>query len=198
MGGLRHAREQRYHLGMSEPDFQPTLVGPTVIVRPVTSGDWAELFDAGSDPEIWKVHPRSNRYTEPAFREYFDSAVASNMAFVFVDRSTSRLIGSSRYYGYDAGRSEVEIGWTFIARSHWGGKTNREVKRLMLDHAFTFANTVIFWVGEQNWRSQGAMTKIGGVKRSGLFTRELSGATPHFIFEIGKSRYQQGGRALVE
>jgi RimJ/RimL family protein N-acetyltransferase len=182
---------------MSEPDFQPTLIGPTVIVRPVTSGDWVELFDAGSDPEIWKVHPRSNRYTEPAFREYFDSAVASKMAFVFVDRSTNRLIGSSRYYGYDAGRSEVEIGWTFIARSHWGGKTNREVKRLMLDHAFTFVDTVIFWVGEQNWRSQGAMTKIGGVKRSGFFTRELSGATPHFIFEIGKQAYQQGGRALV-
>jgi RimJ/RimL family protein N-acetyltransferase len=101
----------------------------------MTTGDWAELFDAGCDPEIWKVHPRSNRYTEPAFREYFDSAVASKMAFVFVDRSTNRLIGSSRYYGYDAGRSEVEIGWTFTSRSHWGGKANREVKRLMLDHA---------------------------------------------------------------
>lgn len=183
---------------MSEPDFQPTLIGPTVIVRPVTSADWAELFAAGSDPEIWKVHPRSNRYTEPVFRIYFDSAVASRMAFVFVDRATQRLIGSSRYYGYDAGRSEVEIGWTFIARDHWGGKTNREVKRLMLDHAFGFADTVIFWVGENNWRSQGAMTKIGGVKREGLFVRELSGTTPHFIFEIAKDRYQQGGRALVE
>jgi N-acetyltransferase len=71
------------------------------------------------------------------------------------------------------------------------------VKRLMLDHAFTFVDTVIFWVGEQNLRSQRAMTKIGGIKRDGLFTRELSGATPHFIFEIGKSRYVAGGRALV-
>jgi N-acetyltransferase len=41
------------------------------------------------------------------------------------------------------------------------------------------------------------MTKIGGVKREGLFTREATGATPHLIFEIGKSQYQQGGRALV-
>jgi hypothetical protein len=67
----------------------------------------------------------------------------------------------------------------------------------MLDHAFTFVDTVIFWVGEKNWRSQGAMTKIGGVRRSGLFTRESSGTMPYFIFEIGKSQYQQGGRALV-
>ena len=182
---------------MSQPDFQPTLIGPTITVRPISSGDWPELFTAGSDPEIWKVHPASDRYTERAFRKYFDGALASGMGFVFVDRSTGRLIGSSRYYGYDAERSEIEIGWTFITRSHWGGKTNREVKRLMLDHAFTFLDTVVFWVGEENWRSQGAMTKIGGVKRSGLFTRELSGATPHVIFEIGKSGYQQGGRALL-
>jgi RimJ/RimL family protein N-acetyltransferase len=191
------AAKRRYDAGMAQPDFQPTLTGPTVVVRPVSSGDWAELFAAGSDPEIWKVHPRSNRYTEPVFREYFDSAVASKMAFVFVERSTNRLIGSSRYYGYDAGLSEVEIGWTFMARSHWGGATNREVKRLMLDHAFGFVDTVVFWVGEKNWRSQGAMKKIGGVPRDGFFTRTLSGATPHLIFEIGKAAYQQGGRALV-
>lgn len=183
---------------MSKPNFQPTLTGPTVIVRPVSVTDWPELFAAGSDPEIWKVHPTPDRYTEPAFRTYFDGAVASNMGFVFVDRSTGRLIGSSRYHGHDPARSEIEIGWTFIVRSHWGGATNREVKRLMLDHAFTFVDTVIFWVGESNWRSQGAMTKIGGIKRDGLFTREASGAMPYFIFEIGKGRYQQSGRALVE
>jgi RimJ/RimL family protein N-acetyltransferase len=182
---------------MSMPDFQPTLTGPTVIVRPIAAADWAELFAAGSDPEIWKVHPAPDRYTEPAFRAYFDGALASKMGFVFVDRSTQKQIGSSRYHGYDAERSEVEIGWTFIVRSHWGGATNREVKRLMLDHAFTFVDTVIFWVGEKNWRSQGAMKKIGGVKRDGFFTREATGGTPYVIFEIGKSRYQGGGRSLV-
>ena len=41
------------------------------------------------------------------------------------------------------------------------------------------------------------MTKIGGVRRDGLITRELSGDTPYVIFEIGKNRYEQGGRALV-
>jgi hypothetical protein len=68
----------------------------------------------------------------------------------------------------------------------------------MLDHAFTFVDTVIFWVGDQNWRSQGAMTKIGGIKRERLFTRALSGERLYFIFEITKERYRQGGRARVE
>ena len=156
---------------MPRPDFQPTLVGPTITVRPIAAGDWTELFAAGSDPEIWRVHPV---------------------------RATGRLIGSSRYYGHEPELSEIEIGWTFLARSHWGGRANREVKRLMLDHAFTFVDTVVFWVGDQNWRSQGAMAKIGGVKRRGLFVRELSGDRPYFIFEITKSRYWEGGRTLVE
>jgi RimJ/RimL family protein N-acetyltransferase len=182
---------------MPKPDFQPTLIGPTITIRPITSRDWTELYAAGSDPEIWKVHPVSDRYTEPEFRKFFDGAVHSKMGFVFVERASGRLIGSSRYYGYDPERSEIEIGWTFIVRGWWGGAANREVKRLMLDHAFTFVDTVVFWVGEENWRSQGAMTKIGGVKREGIFTRDASDKTPYVIFEITKQRYQQGGRALV-
>jgi RimJ/RimL family protein N-acetyltransferase len=182
---------------MANPDFQPTLTGPTVIVRPIATSDWAELFAAGSDPKIWEVHPVPDRYTEAEFRKFFDGALNSKMGFVFVDRKSGRLIGSSRYYGYEPAISEIEIGWTFVIREFWGGATNREVKRLMLDHAFTFVGTVIFWVGDTNWRSQGAMTKIGGIKREGLFTRELSGDRPYFIYEITKVRYQGGGRALV-
>jgi RimJ/RimL family protein N-acetyltransferase len=182
---------------MTQPDFQPTLVGPTITIRPVSADDWSELFAAGSDPEIWKVHPVPDRHTEAGFRKFFDGAVTSKMGFAFVDRATDKLIGSSRYYSYEPDLSEIEIGWTFLARSHWGGRANREVKRLMLDHAFTFVDTVVFWVGDENWRSQGAMTKIGGIKRAGLFTRELSGDQPYFIFEITKARYQQGGHDLV-
>jgi RimJ/RimL family protein N-acetyltransferase len=43
------------------------------------------------------------------------------------------VIGSSRFHGYSEERSEVEIGWTFLARSHWGGRYNGELKRLMLE-----------------------------------------------------------------
>ena len=191
--------EQRYILMMSPPDFQPTLVGPSITVRPISKDDWTDMFAAGSDPEIWKVHPVPDRYTEAGFRKFFDGAVDSKMGFAFVDRATGRIIGSSRYYGYEPELGEIEIGWTFLARSHWGGGANREVKRLMLDHAFTFASTVVFWVGEQNFRSQRAMEKIGGQRRAGVFTRELTGADkPYFIYEITKSAFEGAGRALLE
>ena len=182
---------------MTQPDFQPTLVGPTTIIRPIVPGDWTELYAIGSDPEVWRLHPVSQRYTEREFRKFFDSGVNSKMAFVFADRASNRLVGSSRYYGYEPEIGEIEIGWTFVARSHWGGATNREVKRLMLDHAFNFVDTVVFWVGEKNFRSQGAMTKIGGIKRAGIFERPVSDGTPYIVFEITKERYHNGGRALV-
>jgi N-acetyltransferase len=182
---------------MPQPDFQPILTGPTVTVRPMSVSDWPQLFAAGADPEIWKVHPVPDRYSEPVFRKFFDGGIESKKAFVFVDRASNRLIGSSRYNDYKPAESEVEIGWTFLARSHWGGATNREVKRLMLDHAFGFVDTVVFWVGEKNFRSQGAMKKIGGVLRDGIFERPVSDGTPYVIFEIAKDRYQNGGRALV-
>ena len=64
---------------MIQPDFQPTLVGPTTIVRPIAPGDWTELYAIGSDPEVWRLHPVSQRYTEPA---RFDLS--------YVDRSGGR------------------------------------------------------------------------------------------------------------
>ena len=96
------------------------------------------MFAAGSDPEVWAVHPVSDRYKEPAFREFFDGALASGSGFSFVDRATGKVIGSSRYYGHDAEKREIEIGWTFLAKAYWGGSYNGEIKRLMLDYAFTF------------------------------------------------------------
>lgn len=59
----------------------------------------------------------------------------------------------------------------------------------MLEYAFTFVDTVVFWVGESNWRSQRAMQKIGGVLRPGIASRPSTGG-PHVVFEINKASYR--------
>src|ERR1041384_6127067 len=69
-----------------------------------------------------------------------------------------------------AEKSEIEIGWTFLARRHWGGSYNSELKRLMLDNALQFVENVVFYVCETNCLSQKSMEKIGGVK-SGMVAR---------------------------
>ncbi len=174
-------------MNLPSPDLQPTLIGSKVIVRPIASDDWTAMFRAASDPKVWELHPASDRYTEPVFRKYFDDAIVSRSAFTIIDRATNVVIGSSRYHGYDPALNEIEIGWTFVARAYWGGDYNREIKNLMTAHAFNFVNTVVFWVGETNWRSQRAMEKIGGVRREGRFTRPLTGPDQYnVIYEIRK------------
>jgi RimJ/RimL family protein N-acetyltransferase len=172
---------------MTVADLQPTLTGARVRIRPLKAGDWKALFAAASDPVIWGLHPARDRYTEPVFREFFDEALRSKAAFVFIDRATKEIIGSSRYHGFDPAQREIEIGWTFLTRPYWGGEYNREIKALMLDHAFGFADVVVFYVGETNLRSQRAMTKIGGVRREAMVSRTLHGTSyRHIVFEIRK------------
>lgn len=168
-------------------EFQPTLTGQLVFLRPMAEEDWEGLFAAAADPEIWAVHPARNRYKEPEFRQFFTDAMASGSAFTFVERERGAIIGSSRYHGFDPQLSEIEVGWTFLTREYWGGSYNAEIKKLMLDHAFRFVDTVVFWVGEKNFRSQRAMEKIGGVRRDGLQPRAMGTVIhQHYIYEIRK------------
>src|SRR5262245_49936580 len=115
------------------------------------------------------------------FRRYFDSGLESGGAFVVVDRRTGRIIGCTRYDGYDEAASEIEIGWTFLAREYWGGTYNREMKQLLVDHALRFVTRVVFLVGVTNTRSQRAMEKIGGVRAG---TRTNSIGVESVVFEI--------------
>ena len=143
-------------------DLQPTLKGPRLLVRPVARADWDAMFAAASDPKVWELHPDSDRYTKPVFRQFFDDAVASGSAFAIVDHLNDKIIGSSRYHGHDPEAGEVEVGWTFLSRDYWGGSYNRELKTLMVGHALTLVDTVVFWVDESNQRSRRAMEKNRG------------------------------------
>lgn len=143
-------------------ELQPHLVGELLEVRPLRPEDWDSLFRVASDPLIWEQHPANDRYKEEVFRGFFREALESGGALVVLDRKTREIIGSSRYFGFDPEKKEIEIGWTFLSRVHWGGKYNAELKRLMLDHAFKFVDSVVFLIGPTNVRSQRAIEKIGG------------------------------------
>jgi len=168
-------------------ELQPHLAGDLIEVRPLRPDDWESLFAVASDPLIWEQHPASDRYQEKVFREFFREALASGGALIVIHRTTQEIIGSSRYFGYDPERSEIEIGWTFLARSHWGGKYNAELKRLMLDHAFRFAEIVILKIGPTNFRSRKAVEKIGGVLTEQREEADLHGRTvDHVVYQIKK------------
>jgi len=146
----------------SPPDWQPVLEGRLVRLRPLRADDFEALHAAAADPAIWALHPEPTRWQREVFQRFFDSGLACGGALVAHDAATGAVIGSSRYYQWDEPARHVTVGYTFLARSHWGGAVNAEMKRLMLDHAFRWARTVWFEVGVANWRSRRAMEKIGG------------------------------------
>jgi N-acetyltransferase len=171
-------------------DYQPVLKGQLVELRPLRAEDYDDLYAVAADPLIWEQHPVRNRHEKDTFRAFFDEALASGGALIVLDVGLQRVIGSSRFHGYDRERDEVEIGWTFMARSHWGGRYNGEMKRLMLRHAFRFVSSVVFLVGVQNIRSQRAMEKIGGIR---VGTRADAGGRDSYVYQIAAARWNQAG-----
>jgi len=145
-------------------NLQPTLQGSLIKLRPLQESDFDEVYSVASDSLIWEQHPANDRYQRSVFEKFFDDAMKSGGAFVAIDLKENKIIGSSRYNDYDAEQKSIEIGWSFLARSYWGGSYNGEMKQLMLQHAFQFVDAVNFVIGPDNIRSQKAVKKIGGVK----------------------------------
>jgi N-acetyltransferase len=168
-------------------DLRPSLTGELLRLRPLREDDFDALYAVASDPLIWELHPSPDRYQPDVFREFFREAMESGGALIATDARDYRVIGSSRYHGYDEEKSEIEIGWTFLARSHCGGIYNREMKQLMLAHAFRFVDSVVFLVGREDWRSQRAMEKIGGVR---LEERRVWKGRGSLVYQIRKPATQ--------
>ena len=144
-------------------EFQPTLTGKRITLRPLRAEDFEAVYAAASDPLLWALHPEPTRYQREVFEQnFFAGALASNSAFVITDNATGRVIGSSRYYEWSPAEQAVAIGFTFLTRDCWGGSVNGELKQLMLSHAFRWARVVWFHIGTSNLRSRKAMEKIGG------------------------------------
>lgn len=146
-------------------DPQPVLCGPSLLLRPLVEADREALWEVARDRLLWELHPDKTRSDPEGFARFFRSALESGSALVVVERRTGRIIGSSRYYDVDPANRELAIGYTFIARDCWGGAVNREMKRLMVEHAAPWADRIWFHVGKGNLRSRRAMEKIGAVAR---------------------------------
>lgn len=179
---------------ISTPHWQPTLEGPHLLARPLQAADFDALFAAASDPAIWELHPVRDRYTRQKFEIYFQTGIASGGALVVFDRASSAVVGSSRFTAFDPSKRTVEIGYTFLARNQWGTGANRELKSLMLAHAFQYVDAVEFFVGVKNLRSRGAMEKLGGTLARTVSEREPEGdLRESVVYVISKNDWKPEG-----
>ena len=115
-------------MNMTSIDLQPVLTGKNVKLRPLTTDDFEPLYQIASDPLIWKRHPSPLRFKRDVFAaQIFSTGITSKSTLVALDKKTSQFIGSSRFYDVDENNLELAIGFTFLARSHWGGLFNQEI-----------------------------------------------------------------------
>ena len=155
------------------------LFDDKVILRLLLEDDFEAIYQVASDPLIWEQHPANDRWKRAVFQPYFNGAIESKTTFLIKNKQTNEVIGWSRFYDYKLNPKSIAIGYTFLSREFWGGVYNKSVKKLMIDYAFQFVESVFFHVGVNNLRSQKAVLKMGGV-----FTKEVETG---FEYEIKKA-----------
>lgn len=96
-------------------NIQPILGNEKAILYPLREKDFEVLYAVASDPKIWEQHPNKERWKKEVFKTFFDGAMQSKGAFKIVDKTTGDTIGSTRFYGYNAGDNSIFIGYTFYA-----------------------------------------------------------------------------------
>ena len=174
-----------------------TLQSGLVSLRRLREDDFESLYAVASDPLLWEQHPNPDRYNKDVFQIYFQGAMASGAAFLVTESATGKILGCSRYYEFDAAKRTISIGYTFLSRECWGKGYNRDLKSVMLEYAFRFADSVIFHVGKKNMRSRKAMEKLGAVN-TGEADMSYYGEASHtnIIYRIDKLPWtQQNGPA---
>ncbi|WP_295770820.1 GNAT family N-acetyltransferase [uncultured Mucilaginibacter sp.] len=171
-------------------NLQPFLAIDNIALLPLNEADFDALYAVACDPDVWAQHPNKDRWKEEVFLTFFEGAIQSGGAYKVVDKTTGTVIGSTRFYDYDANDSSLFIGYTFYGTAWWGKGVNLEVKALMLAYAFQFVDHVYFHIGANNIRSQIAIGRLGAIK-TGEQEVTYYGEVPklNFMYGIDKTAW---------
>jgi N-acetyltransferase len=156
------------------------LEGTHVRLEPLTIDHLDALMAIGLDPDLWRWTLARN-HTPDDMRQYVETALAERqtgqaLPFVTVERSSGRVVGSTRFAGIERVHRRVEIGWTWIARPWQRTAVNTEAKYLMLRHAFEVWRClrVELKTNSKNERSRRAILRIGATEEGTLRKHQLN------------------------
>jgi RimJ/RimL family protein N-acetyltransferase len=154
------------------------LEGTQVRLEPLTLEHHTAFCEVGLDPELWQWIPYRATTAEEMLA-YIQSALKDQTAgtaqpFATVERSSGRVIGSTRYMNIDMVNRRVEIGSTWIAKPWQRTAINTEAKYLMLRHAFETLGCVRVELKTDalNQKSRNAILRIGA-KEEGILRQHV-------------------------
>lgn len=178
--------------------IQQELSNENVVLKPLKESDFEVLFSQAADEEVWNQHPNKNRYKREVFEIFFEGALESQGAFAIIDKPTNQIIGSTRFYDFIENENSIFIGYTFYGKAFWGKNYNSQVKKLMLDYIFRFVDFVNFHVGNENFRSQKAMEKLGAENLGNLEIAYFGEETrTNILYRIKKEDWVKTERNLI-
>jgi RimJ/RimL family protein N-acetyltransferase len=182
------------------------LTGEHVVLEPLSRGHLGPLA-AVLDPKLlqWFPSPVSNdaelaRFIEDALHAQ-DAGTA--LPFATIERSTGKVVGSTRFANIDRANRKLEIGWTWLGRAWQRTALNTEAKLVMLQHAFEAlgAIRVEFKTDSLNRQSRAALTRLGAVEE-GTFRNHMitsTGRIRHSVwFSVLDSEWIKTKRRLQE
>jgi N-acetyltransferase len=183
------------------------LEGETVKLAPLKLNYLDRLYEAANDESLWfwtvnviKSKDDLRRYVETALRE-FESKIS--LPFVIKEKSTDKIIGSTRFGNIDIKNRKAEIGWTWINPRWQRTRVNTEAKLLMLTHAFEIWKCVRVELKTDalNEKSRNAILRIGA-KEEGILRNHMITDTGRFrdtvYFSIIDSEWQTVKAVLNE
>jgi len=162
------------------------LEGEFVRLEPLEIGHLEKLCEVGLDESLWlwtaniiKTSADMKGYIETALDEFRRGV---SLPFVTIEKSSDKIVGSTRFGNIDAKNRKTEIGWTWINPRWQRTFVNTEAKLLMLTHAFETWNYVRVELKTDvlNEKSQKAMLRLGAQKE-GVLRR-------HLITDAGRIR----------
>ena len=167
--------------------YMEPLIGPRIQLRPMLASDGHELVQAASDGDLWNLP-----YTMVPSAETVDSYIrvalegrADGTAIPFVIQILEPkriVIGSTRFWNINWKHRNLEIGWTWLAKSWQRTFVNTEAKFLMLCFAFERLNCirVQFTVDEMNKDACKALVRLRA-QEEGILRHD-------FILDNGRKR----------
>ncbi len=181
---------------MNDPSFDPTqditLEGRAVQLVPLRPEHAPLLWDAmkydAEDLFRWIPYPMrtaedSHHFVEQVMKEHGRGA---SVPFATLEKSSGKLVGSTRFMNIDVANRHVEIGSSWIATAWQRTAVNTEAKYLMLRHAFEVWKCirVEFKTDSMNERSRKAILRLGA-KEEGTFRNHMitwNGRIRHSVY----------------